>query len=154
MSITAFNIRLTSRSSTKARIASWWFMAFCGLYTVVALFFNIFQCIPAGTSFDLLAVARLGAPPTCVEVSLMNTVLRVLNIFTDYCLLLLPVVVIWKVQMSWGKKIRLLAALSVGALACVGSVMTLVAKFQLKSDVLCKRPGRRLGRRKQRARGT
>lgn len=140
MSITAFNIRLTSMSSKTWKIVNWCFFALCGAYTVAAFFLNIFQCDPPGASFDLFIVARSGKPPVCAGVSDMSVRLRLVNIVLDYCLLSVPVAVIWKVQMSWSKKLRLFAALGVGSLACIGSVMTLVSKFQLKSDALVSCP--------------
>lgn len=137
MSMTIFNLRLTSMSSTLWKIANWTFFALCAAYTPIAFFLNIFQCSPAGASFDLFIVARAGVVPKCTSVSDMNTILRVINIVLDYCLLLVPILVIWRIQMSWCKKIRLFAAFGVGALACIGSVMTLVSKFKLKDDGLC-----------------
>jgi hypothetical protein len=140
MSMTVFNIRLTSMTSTPWRITNWTFFALCAVYTLVAFFLNIFQCSPAGASFDLFIVARAGVVPKCTGVSDMNTILRVINIVLDYCLLLVPIVVIWRIQMSWAKKIRLFAVFGIGALACIGSVMTLVSKFKLKEDILCEHP--------------
>ena len=138
MSITAFNIRLTSLSSKKWQVVNWTFFTTCAIYTLVAFFLNVFQCNPAGGSFDLFILARSGSPPTCVGVAHMNTILRAINITLDYCLLAVPVIVLWKAQMSWKMKGRLFVMFSVGGLACVGSVMTLVSKFRLKSDALCK----------------
>lgn len=138
MSITAFNIRLTTLSSRTYKFANWAFMALCGLYTAAAFFLNVFECTPVGAGFDLFVDTRAGVPPTCVGVAAMNTILRAINIVTDWCLLLLPMAVIWKVQMSWAKKARLCGAFGFGGVACVGSVMTLVAKSQLKEDALCK----------------
>ncbi len=138
MSITAFNIRLTSLSSRRWQIINWTFFTICGLYTLVAFFLNIFQCNPAGGSFDLLLLARSGKPPECVGVAHMGTILRAINITLDYCLLAVPVIVLWKVQMTWLMKGRLFVMFGVGGLACVGSVMTLVSKFHLKTDFLCK----------------
>lgn len=63
MSITAFNIRLTSLSSRTWQIVNWTFFTICGLYTLAAFFLNIFQCNPAGGSFDPLILARSDKPP-------------------------------------------------------------------------------------------
>ena len=142
MSITAFNIRLTSLSSFKWQVINWTFFVICGLYTLIAFFLNIFQCDPAGGSFDILILARSERVPRCVGVANMNTILRAINITLDYCLLAVPVIVLWKVRMSWIMKGRLFVMFGVGGLACVGSVMTLVSKFHLKTDALCKLHGR------------
>lgn len=136
MSITAFNVRLTSMTSTKWRSLNWVFFGLCGIYTLVAFFINIFQCNPAGASFDLLLVAASGKSPQCEGVTQMGTILRTINFVLDWCLVLIPMAVLWKVKMSSGKKARLLAAMTVGSLACIASVMTLIAKKQLKTDPL------------------
>lgn len=136
MSITAFNLRLTSMTSNRWRICNWVFFGTCGAYTIIALFLNIFQCRPAGASFDLLLVADRGTPPSCEGVARMGTILRTINFLLDWCLVLIPVAVLARVQMSPGRKARLLAAMTVGSLACVASVLTLVAKERLKTDVL------------------
>lgn len=137
MSIMAFNMRLTSMCSRAYRITNLSFMIVCGLYTIAAFSVNIFRCYPVGAGFDLLEVAQSGSTPACIDVATMNTFLRVINIVTDYCLLAIPISVIWKVRISRSKKLKLCVALGFGSLACVGSVMTLVSKFNLKNDVLC-----------------
>lgn len=136
MSITAFNLRLTSMTSKRWRACNWVFFGICGAYTVVAFFLNIFQCNPAGASFDLLLVAERGTNPKCEGVAEMGTILRTINFVLDWCLVLIPIAVLWRVQMSPIKKARLLAAMTVGSLACIASVLTLVAKERLKSDPL------------------
>jgi hypothetical protein len=137
MSITSFNVRLTSMTSTKWRTLNWVFFALCGIYTIVAFFLNVFQCDPAGASFDLLLIADRNIAPKCEGVSKMGTILRTINFVLDWCLVLIPVAVLWSVKMAWVKKIRLILAMCIGSLACIASVMTLVAKEHLKSDALC-----------------
>lgn len=68
----------------------------------------------------------------------IGTILRAINITMDYCLLLVPIIVLSTVQMDVYRKIKLFALFCVGGLACIGSVLTLVAKDNLKSDVPCK----------------
>lgn len=136
MSITAFNLRVTSMTSSKWRTLNWIFFIICGCYTIVAFFLNLFQCNPTGASFDLLLVADRGTAPRCEGVKEMGTILRTINFVLDWCLVLIPVAVLWKVQMRWAKKGRLIGAMTVGSLACVASVLTLVAKNQLTTDPL------------------
>lgn len=131
MSITAFNIRLTSLASPKWKLTNWMFFVLCALYTLCAFLINLLQCDPPGGNFDLFILARSGRPPRCIGVSNMNTILRVINIVLDYCLLACPLIVLWRVRMSRRKKIRIFALFGVGGLACIASVMTLIAKFNL-----------------------
>lgn len=137
MSITAFNVRVTSMTSSKWRYLNWFFFVLCAIYTVIAFFLNVFQCNPAGASFDLLLSADSGVTPKCEGVSEMGTILRTINFVLDWCLVLIPVAVLWSVKMSWQKKVRLTLAMCIGSLACIASVLTLVAKEHLKTDALC-----------------
>lgn len=123
-------------TSGKWRTLNWGFLIICGSYTVVAFFLNLFQCNPAGASFDLLLVADGDVAPRCEGVKEMGTILRTINIVLDWCLVLIPVAVLSKVQMRWAKKGRLIGAMTVGSLACIASVLTLVAKEHLKTDAL------------------
>ena len=135
LSIACFNIRLTSITSSLWKYVNYTFLVLCGLYTVVALFLNIFRCSPLGIGFNVSGVANYGKPPKCVSINTMNTILR-LNLALDFSLLAIPIIVLWKVQMSWRKKGRLFALLSTGAIACIASVMTLVSQYKLAHDPL------------------
>lgn len=137
MSIAIFNMRLTGMASNRLwHYGNWTFFGLVLAYIIVAFFINILKCVPAITSFDLVAIGKSGVQPKCVGVSEMNTILRVINITLDYCLLTVPIIVVWSLQMSWTKKLRIAGLFAFGALACIGSVMTLVAKSHLKTDAL------------------
>lgn len=139
MSIAVFNTRLTSMSTKQSwKIGNWLFLALTAAYILIAFFINIFKCLPAASSFDLISIAEYGAEPTCISVQDMNTILRVINIVLDFCLLALPIVIVMSLQMSLRKKLRICVLFGFGALACVGSVMALVAKDSLKTDAMCR----------------
>ncbi|QDS77165.1 hypothetical protein FKW77_001727 [Venturia effusa] len=135
MSITAFNMRLTGFSSSKWMIAHWSFFVIIVCYTLIALALTIFSCDPIWSSFDIARSGKLDKSPICLGVRQIGTILRAINITLDYCLLLVPVIVLSTVQMDVWRKIKLVALFCVGGLACIGSVLTLVAKDNLKSDV-------------------
>jgi hypothetical protein len=135
MSIACFNIRLTTISSKFWRIVNYTFLGICVAYTIAALFLNVFKCNPQYASFNLVAIADSGKVPTCLPVNDMNSILRI-NLGLDFVALAIPVIVLWKVQMSWKKKARLFALLSIGLIACIASVMTLVSQFTLAKDPL------------------
>ena len=135
LSISCFNIRLTSIGSSLWKHVNYTFLILCGLYTVAALFLNVFRCSPPGIGFNVIRAAEYGKPPECLSINTMNTILR-LNLALDFSLLAIPIIVLWKVQMSWRKKARLFALLSIGAIACIASVMTLVSQYKLAHDPL------------------
>lgn len=139
MSMAVFNMRITGMAVRRAwSIGNWTFFSIVLAYTLLALLINIFQCVPAVTSFDYIAIGKRGAPPTCIGVSEMNTILRAINITMDFCLLGVPIMVVSGLQMTRRKRMRIAALFAFGAIACIGSVMALIAKFALKTDPLCK----------------
>jgi hypothetical protein len=98
---------------------------------------TVFPCTPISSQFDVIAYGKLSYTPKCMSVRQIGTILRAINITMDYCLLAVPIIVLWTVQMDFRRKVELFALFSVGALACIGTVLTLVAKDHLKSDVPC-----------------
>jgi hypothetical protein len=135
MSIALFNIRLTTLTTRFWKNVNWAFFAICAAYTCAALFLNVFKCKPQYASYDLLRIAESGKVPKCLSVNHMNTILR-LNLALDFTALAIPVIVIWKVQLSWKKKARIFGLLSIGLIACIASVMTLVSQYTLQKDPL------------------
>ncbi|KAH7392175.1 hypothetical protein DE146DRAFT_132968 [Phaeosphaeria sp. MPI-PUGE-AT-0046c] len=135
MSIALFNIRLTTLTTRLWKYVNWIFLAVCTAYTFVALFLNVFKCRPQYASFNLLRIAESGNVPKCLSVNSMNSILR-LNLALDFTALAIPVIVLWKVQLSWKKKARIFGVLSIGLIACIASVMTLVSQFTLEKDPL------------------
>jgi hypothetical protein len=135
MSIALFNIRLTTLTTPLWKYVNWAFFVVCTAYTFVALFLNLFKCNPQYASFSLLQIAEAGEVPRCLSVNTMNSILR-LNLALDFTALAIPVIVIWKVQLSWKKKARIFGLLSIGLIACIASVMTLISQYTLEKDPL------------------
>jgi hypothetical protein len=135
MSIALFNIRLTTLTTTFWIGLNWAFFVICTAYTFAALFLNIFKCNPQYASFDLLRIADSGKVPECLSVSSRSSILR-LNLALDFTALAIPVVLLWKVQMSWMKKARIFGVLSIGLIACIASAMALVSQYTLEKDPL------------------
>jgi hypothetical protein len=135
MSIAMFNIRLTTLTTRSWRNINWAFFIICTAYTIAALSLNVFKCNPQYASFDLLRVAESGRVPKCLSVNSMNSILR-LNLSLDITALLIPIILIWKIQMSWKKKARIFGLLSIGLIACIASAMALVSQYTLEKDPL------------------
>lgn len=135
MSIALFNIRLTTLTTRLWKNINWAFFVLCTAYTFAALFLNVFKCSPQYASFNLIRIAESGKVPKCLSVNSMNSILR-LNLALDFTALAIPVIVLWKVQLSWKKKARIFGLLSIGLIACIASVMTLVSQYTLAKDPL------------------
>jgi hypothetical protein len=56
----------------------------------------------------------------------------------DFVLLLTPIVVLWKVRLNKGTKIRLFIVFSMGSLSCVASVLRELAQKSISKDITCK----------------
>jgi hypothetical protein len=69
---------------------------------------NIFWCTPVAATFGI------GKPTNCIDGYTTNLVIGALNLATDVVVLLLPMPVLWKLQLSTAKKLGVAACFSVG----------------------------------------
>lgn len=137
MSITIFNMRITGLTSRNWMIAHWTFFFLLVCYTLAAFFVNVFQCNPPIAEYDLIAVGKLQNPPRCANNNTFGIPLSIIHVAMDFCLLMVPIIVLWKIQMHWSTKIRLYFVFSIGAMSCIGSVMRQIAQGRLASDATC-----------------
>lgn len=139
ISITFFNLRLTALASKPWRIANKIFLAILFGYTFLALFWIIFQCNPQRYSFDLEYAGTLTEPPKCGPKNILAKTLSGLHSGLDFILLTTPIVVIWKVKMPRGDKIRLIGLFSMGSISVGASVGRILALEHQKQDFTCAR---------------
>ena len=52
-------------------------------------------------------------------------------VISDFTILLLPFPQLYRLQMPWNKKVRIIAVFAVGSLACIASVLRLVYQIEL-----------------------
>jgi hypothetical protein len=64
---------------------------------------ELFKCNPQYASFNVLRIAESGKVPKCLSVNSMNSILH-LNLVLDFTALAIPVILLWKVYLSWKKK--------------------------------------------------
>lgn len=140
MSITCFNMRITGLTSKRWMIAHRTFLSVLVIWTIIAVCTILFNCNPPRAGFDTLAAGKLPDPPKCgslrrlVELELTH---NVIHIIMDFCLLSVPIIVIWKVQMHWTTKLRLFFVFSVGAISCIASVMRVLVETRELHDPTC-----------------
>ncbi len=140
MSIVMFNRRLTGLTSTRWMIAHWTFFTLLVIYTLCAIFMIVFQCNFQAASFDLIAAGKLNSPKKCLSENQIGISLSTIHVVMDFCLLSVPIIVLWKVQMPWPTKFRFFAVFGVGAMSCIGSVLRQIEQANLKTDILCQSP--------------
>ena len=138
VSITLFNRRLTGLTSERWMIAHNIFLGLLVSYLLVVVFTNIFFCNPARVHFSMVAYGSNPTPPVCMNGKVLPVFLSVMHILFDFALLSVPLTVLWKIQMSTSKKIKLCLLFSVGSVSCIGSVMRQVIQTNFKPDFTCK----------------
>lgn len=137
LSITCFNMRLTGLSSRRWMYAHWTFFAALVMYIIAAVFLVTFQCVPAVAGWDSIGTGHLDKKPKCLSEETINNPLIIVHIIMDFCLLAVPVLVLWKLKIRPAVKIRLYLLFSVGCLCCFAAIMRKVAQDHLKKDVTC-----------------
>ena len=70
-------------------------------------------------------------PGHCLGRELLGVATGVINVFFDFSILILPLPLIWRMQMSWAKKARVTAVFGVGLSACIASVIRLFYSSEL-----------------------
>ncbi|KAI4189306.1 MAG: hypothetical protein LQ348_003815 [Seirophora lacunosa] len=134
LSITSFNMRLTGLSSRKWMYAHWTFFGILTAFLICSVFVLAFQCIPVVGAWDTIATAHLEEPPRCRAGSDVSQPLSILHILLDFCLLAVPLLVLWRIQLARNTRIRMYILFSIGALCCFAAVMREVSQEQLKLD--------------------
>ncbi|KKY13323.1 putative integral membrane protein [Diplodia seriata] len=135
ISITLFNRRLTSMTSRIWRYFNDFFLFLLTAYTLLALFWTCFQCNPPAAMWDKVYSGKLATMPTCWSTKVISNVLSIMHVVMDFCLLTTPIIVLWKVKLPTGTKIRLYVVFSMGAVSAIGSVLRQLAQEKISLDV-------------------
>ncbi len=136
ISITLFNRRLTGLTSERWMVAHNIFLGLLVCYLLIAVFLDIFQCIhPVGVQFDLHNFGSLKTKPQCINPNATGIALSVIHVTLDFALLCVPLIVLYKIQMSTAKKLRVGFLFSIGSISCIGSVMRQVTQYHQPLDV-------------------
>ena len=93
-------------------------------YTIIA-FLVTFECTPRARAWDE------SIPGRCFSIHQLGVSSGVINLISDFTILVLPIRRIWRLQMPWSKKLRIVAVFAVGSLACIAAVFRLVYSIQL-----------------------
>ena len=136
ISITLFNKRLTGISSRKWQMAHNVFLLVLVTLLLTALGLNTLGCRPVGINFNL---KKLHAHPdfSCPPGLKVARALLISHILTDCALLCVPLIVVYRLQMSTLGKLRLTMVFGLGALATVATIMRLVTAHRSLPDRTC-----------------
>ncbi|KAE8444094.1 hypothetical protein EG329_000876 [Mollisiaceae sp. DMI_Dod_QoI] len=102
------------------------------LFTLIQWLLYCLQCIPLDTFF------HPAAHPTvkCLDNKILAFVPAALSIFTDICIVILPIQPLWRIQVSLVKRITLLSIVSLGGVVVLISILrlTVLLEFQKMTD--------------------
>lgn len=83
---------------------------FVTAYTIANILTNLFQCVPIKAAWDPTVSAR------CIEYKAQLVAIAIINVTTDVVVLVLPMRLVWGLQISPSQKWRLSAIFSLGGL--------------------------------------
>ncbi|KAI4217985.1 MAG: hypothetical protein L6R36_009180 [Xanthoria steineri] len=141
ISITLANRRITGMTSKNWQIAHWVYLALLGCLMPICVLLNIFPCSPIATYFTLQSIARVPDPKTirCLNQDAISLATRYSHIVTDWLLLPVPLIIIYRLQMPVGRKIRLMLVFCLGFISSAASIVrnVLVTRQTNQFDVTC-----------------
>ncbi|KAI9675382.1 MAG: hypothetical protein M1817_001286 [Caeruleum heppii] len=90
---------------------------FMVLWVVSGFIVGIFQCVPVHKFWNL------EAPGYCINKPRYYMIEGIINIFTDFVILLLPMPLVWKLHITKKQKIALVGVFLLGGFTCVASII-------------------------------
>ncbi|KAL8703985.1 MAG: hypothetical protein Q9201_002855 [Fulgogasparrea decipioides] len=125
ISITLQNRRITGISSNKWQIAHWIYLTLLIILLPICVSLNAFTCVPVATWYSLQAIAKVNRPMKdikCLDKDAISIATRNLHIITDWLLIPVPLIIIWRTKMKLQKKLRLMSVFAVGLVSSVASI--------------------------------
>ena len=92
---------------------------------VASIFAAIFQCAPVQKAWNPTVQGN------CINVTALVINTAAINVFSDFSILLLPMISIWQLQMPVRRKGKVSAIFSLGFIACAASVVHLVYDIKI-----------------------
>ncbi|KAG8531804.1 uncharacterized protein KY384_003440 [Bacidia gigantensis] len=135
MSILFFYMRLNGFASRKWKIVLWTLFAAMVAYIVSATLVVALHCDHPRSFFDLRYKGHLEKEPKCLDLPKVVVGLNVIEILFDASLMVVPVVMLWKVQMKWTTKLRVYIAGMVGCLNIAIAVGRTLMNFSQQKAV-------------------
>lgn len=89
--------------------------------------------------YSLKAVAKVADPHTikCLNGDQIGQATRYLHIITDWLLIPVPLIIIWRTQMPLSKRLRLMSVFAVGLVSSLASITRNVLIAAPKPDFTC-----------------
>ncbi|KAL8684100.1 MAG: hypothetical protein Q9224_006615, partial [Gallowayella concinna] len=113
VSIVLFYMRLTAFASRAWMWTHRIFIAVLTISALIQLFLAVFQCDPPIYA-NIREIGRRSVKPVCLPLVDMTVGFSIWHIITDACLLVVPFMMLWRVQMKWTTKFKVCIAGVVG----------------------------------------
>ena len=95
------------------------------VFYLIDTFLVIFECNPRARAWDD------SVPGSCFSLHQLGVSSGIVNVISDFVILVLPLQKVWRLQMAWQKKWRVLVVFAVGFFGCIAAVLRLVYSIQL-----------------------
>jgi hypothetical protein len=126
LSITLFVRRLTNSTSRTWQMLADGFLVTVVCSKVTALVWNLCLCSRSRATWDEWYAGTLINEPRCNNINLNSRVLGIIHSTQGMALLLAPVVILWRVQISLAKKVRLFIFWATSALSVLFGLLQLI----------------------------
>lgn len=138
MSITLFNRRIAGLASKPWRRINDVFFVILALYLIAYSTWLGTRC-PSNNK-SIIDTGKDDNYKFCKRYQNIKLALAlvIVHVVLGFCLLLTPVVVLWKIKMSQTKKVWLFVIFAIGSISCVGALMIVITQYQLVADVTCR----------------
>ncbi|KAI9695410.1 MAG: hypothetical protein M1836_006462 [Candelina mexicana] len=108
-------------------------MGFVFSYSFAGFWISIFACHPIRRVWDIkLAQDHSGKSGICVDRNMLSDAVASLNIVSDAMMLILPIPLVWKLQLPLSQRISIIAMFGIACLSVVATMVRLNYSHQLK----------------------
>jgi hypothetical protein len=98
-----------------------YFIGFLVLFGLWTVFGTIFNCYPVAAYWG----ATQGIKGQCIDKSSITFLNASLNIITDFIVIIVPIPLLWNLQIPRKQKMILMGLFGVGSIACITSIVRL-----------------------------
>ncbi|GKT44668.1 uncharacterized protein ColSpa_04849 [Colletotrichum spaethianum] len=130
ISITLFIRRIVDTAYRTWRIVADIFLGALVAYVVLAVFWSIFICNPPRAVWDREFAGSLTEQATCGDQFLSAKILSIIHVVQSVLLLATPIVILWRIRIDRGKKIRLFIIWAAGGLTVTGGLLQQIQPFK------------------------
>lgn len=115
------------------KIAVWCVAALVGAWFITMIFLTVFQCTPISFVWNKTLAG------TCINVSASYMSTAIVNVITDFIIVVMPVPLILRLNMPNGRKLGVCAIFILGSIVIVASIVRPVTlqNFDIY-DITCK----------------